>query len=89
VCDGARSLNDLVCPSQQRLGAFGIVHHENELLTLLEPQFPETVSQPIDGLQVRAALQEDSHAVDTGLLRIDRDRQREEGQNQDAREREP
>jgi hypothetical protein len=65
------------------------VHQENELLALLESQLPETVSQAIDGLEVHAPVEEDSHAIDTSLLCIDCERQRQESEHQDARENEP
>lgn len=69
--------------------AFAIVHQENELLALLESQLPETVSQAIDGLEVHAPVEEDSHAIDTSLLCIGGERQRQESEHQDARENEP
>jgi hypothetical protein len=48
------------------------------LLALLEPQLPETVPQPVDGLRIQAALVNDAYAIDAGLLRLDRERRGEE-----------
>ncbi len=65
---------------------FAIAHVEDELFALLESQLPEPVLQPVEGGGVQASLEHDSHAIDACLLRLDRERQGEEGEYQDARE---
>ncbi len=58
--------------------AFALAYVENELFPLLEAQLSETFAEPVDGPQIRAALQDDSDAIDAGLLRLGGERRGEE-----------
>jgi len=69
--------------------AFAIAHVEDKLLVVLESQLPQPVPQPVDGRDVRASLDNDSHAIDASLLRLDRERQGEEGEHQGTRKNGP
>lgn len=69
--------------------ALGIAHVLDELLSFLASQLPETVAQPVDARQVPASLENDSHAIEAGLLRLDRERLGEESEYQNAGERGP
>jgi hypothetical protein len=48
--------------------ALGVTHVEDEVLSVLESQFPETVPQPCDCSEVGASLKDDSYAIDARLL---------------------
>src|SRR6266481_4644370 len=69
--------------------SFPIAHVENELFPLLEAQLRETFPEPVDGCQVRASLEDDSDAIDAGLLRLDGLRACEEAAGHRAKERPP
>ena len=60
-----------------------------KLLPLLESQLPETVPQPVDGCVVRTSLEDDSYAIDAGLLRLDGERLSKENHASANQERAP
>ena len=60
-----------------------------KLLPLLESQLPETVPQPVDSCGVGASLEDDSYAIDAGLLRLDGERHGEEAASQRVDEHSP
>jgi hypothetical protein len=60
---------------------------KDELLPLLEAQLSETLPEPLDGSHIRAALQDDSDAIDATLLSVGAARSGEKATSHSTEER--
>ena len=60
----------VVTAENLRFGWIARALGEDELLAFLQSQLPQTVPQPVNSVDVRASLKDDTDAIDAVLLRL-------------------